>query len=113
MRVAGTAHLIVISGMYIAVIAGIVLVLSRIEKNACQYYINGFKIAILRDENFLHKVCQNDIDLFINITDNSNLKCNDSCCNILKEEILKNGSHAIWQLNNGVKIKSVNGEVLR
>ncbi|MDJ1256295.1 MAG: hypothetical protein MRQ08_01905 [Candidatus Midichloria mitochondrii] len=42
--------------------------------------------------------------------DNSNLKCNDSCYNTLKEEILKNGSHAIWQLNNGVKIKSVNGE---
>ncbi|MDJ1407848.1 MAG: hypothetical protein MRQ13_05805 [Candidatus Midichloria sp.] len=35
--------------------------------------INGFN-AILRDENFLHKVCKNDVDLFINIKDNKQSK---------------------------------------
>ncbi|AEI88579.1 hypothetical protein midi_00263 [Candidatus Midichloria mitochondrii IricVA] len=52
-----------------------------------------YAIKTLASINFLHKVCQNDVDLFINIMDNSNLKCNDSCYNTLKEEIFKKMAH--------------------
>ena len=79
------------------------------NKNFCQYYIDRFKIAILHDESFLNRICDANVSLFINMSENEDLKCNEKCHNISKLDIFQNGAYAIWHIDDTLKIKSVNG----
>ena len=62
-------------------------------------------LVIFKEKHFA-TICQDEIKIVINLTENKNRVCKGSCVSINKQGLENNGTHMIWMDKNNIRIKS-------